>query len=82
MNEVTLRVPPLGSSDESCEISWDVSDGDFVKVGQTIGYMMTAKVGYDLDAEVTGFISLLVPSGTEVEVGQEICIIIPYHKFH
>lgn len=77
-----MRIPPLGSSDESCVIDWEVNDGDFVKVGQTIGLLHTAKVTFDFDAEVTGFISLLVENDTEAKVGQDVCIIIPYHKFH
>ncbi|GHC51674.1 dihydrolipoyllysine-residue succinyltransferase [Roseibacillus persicicus] len=65
-----VKIPPFGESITTANVSrWHVSDGDFVKKGDTLVSLETDKVSQDLDADADGVIKILVEEDEEVEVG-------------
>ncbi|MGC6467324.1 MAG: dihydrolipoyllysine-residue succinyltransferase [Akkermansiaceae bacterium] len=67
---VEIVVPAAGESITSATVAaWSVKDGDFVNKGELLVSLDTDKVSQDLEAEVSGVISIQVKEGTEVEIG-------------
>lgn len=63
-------IPAAGESITSASIGeWHVADGDVVAVGQNLVTLETDKVSQELEAEVAGTITILLPEGEEAEIG-------------
>jgi 2-oxoglutarate dehydrogenase E2 component (dihydrolipoamide succinyltransferase) len=70
---VEVKIPPMGESITGGLLaSWTVKSGDAVRKGQPLFSYETDKVTSEGTAEVDGCITIGVPAGTEVLVGQVI----------
>ena len=68
---VQIKVPAAGESITSATVgTWAVGNGDRVTKGQNIVSLDTDKVSQDLEAEVSGVITIDVQEGQEVEIGR------------
>ena len=75
---VEIKVPAAGESITSANIAaWRKKDGDHVEKGEILVSLETDKVSNDLEAPVSGTISILVAEGEEVEIGRIIAKITP-----
>jgi 2-oxoglutarate dehydrogenase E2 component (dihydrolipoamide succinyltransferase) len=73
---VEVKIPPMGESITGGLLaSWTVKSGDAVRKGQPLFSYETDKVTSEGTAEVDGCITISVPAGTEVLVGQVIATI-------
>jgi len=73
---VEVKIPPMGESITGGLLaSWTVKSGDAVRKGQPLFSYETDKVTSEGTAEVDGRITITVPAGTEVLVGQVIATI-------
>lgn len=73
---VEVKIPPMGESITGGLLaSWTVKSGDAVRKGQPLFSYETDKVTSEGTAEVDGCITVSVPAGTEVLVGQVIATI-------
>jgi len=73
---VEVKIPPMGESITGGLLaSWTVKSGDAVRKGQPLFSYETDKVTSEGTAEVDGCITISVPAGTEVLVGQVIASI-------
>ena len=73
---VEVKIPPMGESITGGLLaSWTVKSGDAVRKGQPLFSYETDKVTSEGSAEVDGCITIAVPAGTEVLVGQVIATI-------
>jgi len=76
MSVLEMKVPSPGESISEVEIAqWLVSDGDYVERDQTIAEIDSDKATLELPAEASGIITLKVPNGEVVKVGQIVCLI-------
>jgi 2-oxoglutarate dehydrogenase E2 component (dihydrolipoamide succinyltransferase) len=65
-----IKIPTVGESISSGLIStWHKQDGDHVQAGELLLTLDTDKVSTELQAEAAGVLKILVPAGTEVEIG-------------
>ncbi|MFT7173655.1 MAG: pyruvate/2-oxoglutarate dehydrogenase complex dihydrolipoamide acyltransferase (E2) component, partial [Paracoccaceae bacterium] len=65
-----IIIPPVGESVTTALVSrWHHADGDSVLKGQVIVTLETDKVSPEIEAEVSGIISITVPEGEEVAIG-------------
>jgi len=73
----TVGMPKLGLTMETGAVgAWLVSEGDEVKAGQVIAEIVTEKITYELESEVSGTVlRLLLEPEVEVPVGTPIAII-------
>ena len=73
---VDVKIPSMGESITGGLLSsWAVKNGDSVKKGQALFSFETDKVTSDGTAEIDGQITITVPAGTEVTVGQVVATI-------
>ena len=73
---VDVKIPSMGESITGGLLSaWVVKSGDNVKKGQALFSFETDKVTSDGTAEIDGQITITVPAGTEVTVGQVVATI-------
>ena len=73
---VDVKIPPSGESITGGLLStWLVKDGDAVRKGQSLFSFETDKVTSEATAEIDGRITIKVPAGTEVLVGQVVAAI-------
>ena len=73
---VEVKIPPMGESITGGLLaSWTVKSGDAVRKGQALFSYETDKVTSEGTAEADGCITISVPAGTEVLVGQVIATI-------
>ena len=73
---VDVKIPSMGESITGGLLSaWVVKNGDNVKKGQALFSFETDKVTSDGTAEIDGQITITVPAGTEVTVGQVVATI-------
>jgi 2-oxoglutarate dehydrogenase E2 component (dihydrolipoamide succinyltransferase) len=71
-----VKIPPMGESISSGVLAkWHVADGDIVKKDQPLFELETDKITSEGAAESAGAISLKVPAGSEVKIGQVVAII-------
>lgn len=69
-----IKVPTVGESISEVTISnWLVKDGDYVKQDQVLCEMESDKATFELNAEKAGKISIVVPAGTDVPIGELVC---------
>lgn len=65
-----IKIPPVGESVTSALVArWHIADGAAVEKGQTLVTLETDKVSSELEAEVSGTVSIAVQEGEEVEIG-------------
>jgi len=65
-----IKIPPVGESVTSALVArWHREEGDSVQKGETLVTLETDKVSNELEAEVSGILSISVPEGEEVAIG-------------
>lgn len=70
---IDIIVPSAGESITSATVAaWSVSNGDFVKKGQTLVTLDTDKVSSELEAEASGIVTIEIGEGTEVGIGEKL----------
>ena len=70
---IDIIVPAAGESITWATVAaWSVSNGDFVKKGQTLVSLDTDKVSSELEAEASGIVTIKVAEGTEVGIGEKL----------
>ncbi|MDX2186988.1 MAG: 2-oxoglutarate dehydrogenase complex dihydrolipoyllysine-residue succinyltransferase [Opitutaceae bacterium] len=68
---IEVKIPPMGESISTGVLAkWHVKDGDVVKKDQPLFELETDKITSEGIAEAAGQVSLKVPAGTEVKIGQ------------
>ncbi len=71
MQQVEVKVPEVGESiTEGTLVQWFRQDGDFVEVDEPLFELETDKITLTVAAEARGKLSILVPQGQRVSVGQ------------
>ncbi len=77
MNELEIiRVSQLGVNDEKAIlIEWSAPEGEKVYIGDTLCVLETTKAAYDIEAEISGYISYIATEGDHVFVDQPLAII-------
>ncbi|MDA7872582.1 dihydrolipoyllysine-residue succinyltransferase [Akkermansiaceae bacterium] len=71
--KVNITVPSAGESITSATVAvWAVSNNDYVEKGQSLVSLDTDKVSRELEAEVSGIITIEVAEGTEVSIGEKL----------
>ncbi|MDA7528913.1 dihydrolipoyllysine-residue succinyltransferase [Akkermansiaceae bacterium] len=71
--KVNITVPSAGESITSATVAvWAVSNNDYVDKGQSLVSLDTDKVSSELEAEVSGIITIEVAEGTEVSIGEKL----------
>lgn len=74
--ENKVLMPRLGVNDDTVTLGqWLIKHGDQVQAGQSIAVIETSKETSELKAEASGYISICVPRGMEVAVGETIAMI-------
>jgi 2-oxoglutarate dehydrogenase E2 component (dihydrolipoamide succinyltransferase) len=72
-----VKIPAVGESITSALLStWHKADGEAVSKGDTLLTIDTDKVSTDLVAEDAGILSIKVPAGQEVAIGQVVAEIV------
>jgi 2-oxoglutarate dehydrogenase E2 component (dihydrolipoamide succinyltransferase) len=75
---IDVKIPSMGESITGGTLAaWHAKDGDFVKRDQIIYELETDKITSEGLAESDGRLTIEVPEGTEVEIGQKIASIDP-----
>ena len=75
---VEIKVPAAGESITSANIAaWRKKDGDRVEKGEILVSLETDKVSNELEAPVSGTLTILVPEGEEVAIGKVIAKVTP-----
>ncbi len=74
--EKSMKMPRLGVNDEYVTlVEWKVTDGAYVKQGQTVAEIETTKESSELEAEAEGYIHLLAAADTEIRVAETVAVI-------
>mgnify|MGYP000995943938 CR=1 FL=1 len=67
---IDIIVPAAGESVTSANIAqWHIASGDLVKKGDILVTLDTDKVSTELEAEVSGEVTITVPEGEEIDIG-------------
>ncbi|HLP00806.1 MAG TPA: 2-oxoglutarate dehydrogenase complex dihydrolipoyllysine-residue succinyltransferase [Opitutaceae bacterium] len=75
---ISVKIPPLGESVVSGILAkWHIGDGARVKKDQPLFELETDKITSEGLAEAEGVITLAVPEGAEVKIGQVVATIEP-----
>jgi 2-oxoglutarate dehydrogenase E2 component (dihydrolipoamide succinyltransferase) len=65
-----IKIPPVGESVTSALVAqWHKEEGDHVQKGDILVTLETDKVSNELEAEISGTLSITVPEGEEVAIG-------------
>ncbi len=73
-NVVEMKVPAVGESINEVTIaSWSKKDGDFVELDEVIAEIESDKATFELTAEATGILKIVVQEGETVDIGALIC---------
>ena len=71
--KIDIIVPAAGESITSATVAaWAVSNHDYVEKGQSLVSLDTDKVSSELEAEVSGLVTIEVAEGTEVSIGEKL----------
>tara|TARA_B100001059_G_scaffold205164_1_gene215042 strand:+ start:21460 stop:22833 length:1374 start_codon:yes stop_codon:yes gene_type:complete len=71
--KIDIIVPAAGESITSATVAaWAVSNHDYVEKGQSLVSLDTDKVSSELEAEVSGIVTIEVSEGTEVSIGEKL----------
>ncbi len=70
-------VPQLGTGTEVIMlVEWKAKEGDRVEKGSVVLVVETEKTRYDVEAEASGFLHILVGAGEEAPVGSTAALIV------
>ena len=73
-NVVEMKVPAVGESINEVTIaSWSKKDGDFVELDEVIAEIESDKATFELTAEASGILKIVVKEGETVDIGALIC---------
>jgi len=65
-----ILVPKLGMSTAPLTlIEWKAKEGDLVEQGSIVLVVETEKIRHDVEAEISGFLHILIEEGREVPIG-------------
>jgi len=65
-----IIIPKLGMSTEPVTlVEWKAKEGDLVEQGDIVLVIETEKMRFDIEAEASGFVHILVEEGQEVPIG-------------
>jgi len=68
---VQVEIPRVGVNvTEFRLMEWDAKEGDRVEKGRTVLHIETEKTQWEVEAEVSGFLHILVEAGRKVPVGE------------
>ena len=71
-----IAVPKLGMAKVDVTIvEWKVNEGDWVEKNQLVAIIETEKITYEVEAEVSGFLHILVKEENRVQVGRVIALL-------
>lgn len=74
MSSIEQKVPALGESITEVIIGkWHKKNGDQVKADEIICELESDKATFDVTAEATGILHILVPEGESIAIGTPIC---------
>jgi pyruvate dehydrogenase E2 component (dihydrolipoamide acetyltransferase) len=73
---VNVPIPKLGMSmTRATLIEWKAKEGDWIEKGSVVLTIETEKTGWDITAEASGFLHILVEEGVEVPVSKVVGLI-------
>ncbi len=73
-NVIEMKVPAVGESINEVTIaSWSKKDGDFVELDEVIAEIESDKATFELTAEASGILKIVVKEGETVDIGALIC---------
>ncbi len=73
---VNITIPKLGMSvDEVNLVEWKVSEGDRVEQGDTVLVVETQKTEWNVEAEGSGFVHILLEGGSKAQIGSIVGLI-------
>lgn len=73
---VNILMPKLGITIFSGNVvEWKVKEGDEIKSGEPVVTVETEKISNDIEAEISGFVHILVEEGNEIGVGAVIGVL-------
>ena len=76
-----VTIPSLGESISEATLgTWVKQDGEYVEEGDVICELETEKAASDIEAEISGTLSVLAKEGDNLEVGAVIAVIEPTAK--
>ncbi len=76
MEFLPIRLPQFSPNDDvGIIVDWAKSSGDFANKGEIICNVETTKSIFDVEAQVTGYLTTVVDPGTEAKVGELIAVI-------
>lgn len=68
--------PKHGRKDDIVKlVEWKIKEGGYVEKGNVVLVVETEKAIYDIEAEASGFLHILVPEGGEAIVGSVVGLI-------
>jgi len=75
---VEMKIPAVGESISEVTISkWLKAEGEFVKMDEVICELESDKATFELNAEVSGILSIIAQEGETVSIGALVCAITP-----
>ena len=74
----TLKLPSVGESINTVTvIQWFVTTGGRINIDQVVASVETDKVDIDIPTPIAGIVvEILAPPGTEIAVGDPMCVIV------
>ncbi len=71
---IEMKIPAVGESINEVTIStWSKESGDFVELDEPIAEIESDKATFELTAEASGIIEIVVPAGETIEIGALVC---------
>lgn len=71
-----ITIPKLGQvTTEATLVEWKAKEGDWVEKGSVVLKIETEKIEWDVEAETSGFLHILVEEGVEAPVGRVVGLI-------
>ncbi|MCD6453466.1 MAG: hypothetical protein J7K77_04190 [Dehalococcoidales bacterium] len=65
-----IVVPKLGMGDAPLTlVEWKAKEGDRVNKGDVVLVVESEKITYDVEAETSGLVHILIKEGSEAEIG-------------
>ena len=76
MSKVEIKVPSVGESVTEVTLStWLKQDGDFVKIDEPLCELESEKATFELPSEVAGQLQIVAQAGSDLKIGDVVCII-------
>ena len=74
MNKIII--PNVNNNETEAElISWEVKDGDLIKIGDIIASLQTTKADVDIESEFEGYIKIISELNKTYEVGSTVAYV-------